>query len=169
MTESLTNSRDLKTLMLSCKTCSSATQHGRNIIHHSILPHKRIRTGKLCALIVNTKSPLESVGHWFCLLKFNNVFTLVDGVGYTLNRPDVMNNIKKFCRLNNSSLYTMKLRFQKTSSFKCGFLAMAIIAKYHSIPSKQFHNLENILKRNSITFNEKFLLDFCQKHFSFSI
>ena len=170
MSQFLTDTHDLRELVSNCKACSNSLLHGRNILHHEHLANLQLQhCKKLCAFIINTKLPSESYGHWICLLRFRNVFVMIDGLNYAIKRPDIMRNVKRFCHLNNCILNVMHLRCQEKSSFKCGYIALAVIAKYHTMSVKQFYNLQTVFKRNSIKFNENLLLEFAQKHFAFSL
>ena len=170
MSQFLTDTHDLRELVSNCRACSNSVLHGQNILHHEHLVNLQLQhCKKLCAFIINTKLPSESYGHWICLLRFRNVFVMIDGLNYAIKRPDIMRNVKRFCHLNNCILNVMHLRCQEKSSFKCGYIALAVIAKYHTMSVKQFYNLQTVFKRNSIKFNENLLLEFAQKHFAFSL
>ena len=171
MTLYLTNGVDLHRLISSCKSCLQYINNGRNIRCHDELPHLLIpgnRTER-SAYLINTKRPFDYSGHWICLFKFNRLILLCDGLDYAITRPDVMHNIRKFCRLNDCRLSVMRLRSQQKESSKCGFLSMAYLSKYHSMSLRHFYTMQNVFKRNSIRSNENMLIAFAQTHFAFHI
>ena len=170
MSEFVTDKHDLQKLLSKCNVCSKSISRGQNILHNEHLSKLQLQNyNKICAFIINTKLPSESYGHWICLLRFKNVFIMVDGLNYAIKRPDIMLNLNKFCHQNNCILNVMHLRCQEKISFKCGYIAIAIIAKYHTLSIKQFYNMQTVFKRNSIKFNENLLINFAQKHFGFSL
>ena len=167
----LTNGQDLESIASSCTTCFKYLQHGKNIISYTQLPHLFIapHRRKVSAYCVNTKLSHHLSGHWITLILFDRQVLLCDGLNYVQKRLDVMENIQTFCNKNKCKLIVMQLRSQENDSSKCGFLALAFIAKFHSLSKKKFYNLQKVFKRHSIKNNEKFLLKFAEKHFHFQI
>lgn len=167
----LTNGFDLQSIVSSCENCFKSIQHGRNIICHTALPTSFYPGShtSLVAYIINTRSKSDAIGHWVTLIRLKDTILLCDGLHYVTSRPDVMRNIRIFSKINNCRLVIMNMRYQTANSSKCGFLAIALIAKAHVLPLKSFSALQKLFKKNSIASNERLLLNFAQKHFKFSL
>ena len=173
----LTTGNDLSTIISNCTKCSVAIDHGENIVCHDQLPflkiHKKYQfSQKQKALIVNSSNSQfeqnsnDSIGHWFVLLlSSNKTIYMCDGLGYIKTRTDVMDNIKKFCRINKHKFLDVKIRAQTSNSNNCGLIATFWIAKFTTMEPKQFNQFLKVLQRNSIQTNEKIALKCVQKHF----
>ena len=171
MSEYLTDSHDLTNLASSCVTCSNTIAHGIYIRHHKDLKNLSISTSssKRLAIILNTKQDFEPAGHWLILLRSKKMLYLSDGLGYTVTRPDIMHNIRRFCEMHGLRLVVLSLKYQRTRTSKCGYLCLGILAKYHTLSFKKFLAMHIGLKRNSVFSNETYFLDFAKKHFNFSL
>ena len=167
----LTSGPELQQIVNSCKACSKLIRFGKNIISYDQLPYLSLGSPRTNSSVwfLNTKLPNDPAGHWCTLIQFSSKILLCDGLDYVIKRKDVMYNIRSFCDSNNCELIIMQLRCQEDDSTKCGYLALAFLAKFHVLSRKKFFNMQPIFKRNSITTNEKLMLNFAQKHFGFQI
>lgn len=168
----LTNGNDLNSLMKTCKTCSRVTGYGKNIVCHTQLPYMNNFNQKQknnTLLICNTANQLFTVGHWFVLIiRYNKVY-MCDGLGYVITRQDVMDNVTKFCRINNFHFVDLKTRCQLKNSEICGFVAIFFVGKYTTISFGKFCQILSLFRRNSIKSNELLVMKFVQKHFRFQL
>ena len=167
----MTNGKDLKTLIRSCKKCSELTKNGDNVISHSelkttYLPNSRKKHG----FIVNSSSDPSKFGHWFSIIvsPSSDVY-LCDGLDYIRKLPDVMNSINQFCIINNCSLKVLPILCQQNNTSVCGYISLYFIARFSTMSVRNFCNLAKIFRNNSIKTNESIVMRYVQLHYNFRI
>ena len=143
-----------------------------NLMSHEHLLNLDITKSKKqkLALIVNSENDASVVGHWFVILIWKKYAIFADGQQkLSSNRGDVMSHIRKFCSKNSLKFINQKLKIQNNNSFKCGFIALFLVAKFSILSFKSFLALRGILNNNSISSNEKFIINFVKRHFRINI
>ena len=172
-TRYLTTGDDLKKILLSCKKCTLATGNGENIISHRELIHLKIAKIKKHKniFICNTADDTVTIGHWFTIIVNvnNKTMYICDGLDYAITQKHVLKNIRQFCRINKLNLVNLQSKCQQKKSNVCGYISIFWVAKYTHLTKRNFMQLSNILKRQSIKSNESFILKFVQIHFKFTL
>ena len=168
----ITNIFQLKDALNKCPKCKKLTMNGDLIMSHEHLVNldiTKIKKKKL-ALIINSENDASIIGHWFVILIWKKYAIFADGQQKLFsNREDVMLHIRRFCSKNSLKFINQKLKIQKNRSFKCGFIALFLVAKFSILSFKSFLALRAILNNNSISSNEKFILNFVKRHFRINI
>ena len=166
----LTTGEDIKNLLARCKKCNSITDGGKNIVFHAELPNLNIAMKNKVAVIVNTADG-EQVGHWFLLTCFRNLKTanakcfIVDTLGQVKKEPNIMKNVKLFCRNNHFTLLNYNLKIQRSDSLACGYLVLFFLFKFSIMSLNEFLSLKRVMTRQSINTNEKIALKATKNHF----
>ena len=165
----LTNGLDLQAILTHCLTCAKAVDYGRRIICHSWLPLFNIKTYSFqspIAFICNSSCDFKVIGHWVTILVMKSKSVILcDGLNYVINDSAFMQNVRKFCILNDLKFVNLGIRSQSLNSFHCGFIAIFWVSKFAELSPSKFQCMIRLLRRNSIQSNEKFMLKYVKRHF----
>ena len=161
---------DLINSLSKCQKCYDLTDGGSNIISYKELNHTMLNNvKKRQCYIINTESMNFTPGHWFLLAIYTDsqkrIAILADGLDIVASKFNVMTIIKRFCRRNNLTLTTIKTRYQKLNSKKCGLLSLYFVCRVSFFTCHVFLNFDSEMKSNSITSTERLLLKKVKTHF----
>ena len=160
----ITTDKDIKNLLEQCKQCFASTMNGSLVLQYNELETLNVSRLKY-TLILNTNSSdnaTGSIGHW--LVCHVNVLSKLSIIHDSLNEierchPDVLSQIRLFCKRNNLKLVILGLVTQKKQNLNCGLHSLWFTHKCHKYNSNALLKLKKMFGPYSVNERERYIMN----------
>ena len=164
----ITTCTDLQSILSRCFKCYKLTLNGTlvvplHVLSHLMLPKKK--QNKFCLII---HVPHFGLGHWILISVYfdQGQAFIIDPANQFHKCLSSVNIIRTFCKNNTLSGFDFAAKFEASSSYSCGQLCLAIVAKTSLFSFNQMLELRKLIRSYSVEFNEYHLMLFMQRHFN---